>query len=218
MLSINNLNLQHGSKHLFRDVSVQVYPEDRIGLVGVNGTGKSTLLKIMSGLQETDPGTVNRASWFTVAYLPQEIAFSGSGHTLYEEAESAFAEVLTQQRELAEISEQLAVMAATDPRLDSLLRRQGELQHCLEGRDIFTIRPQIERILFGLGFFPGGPEKGGAAFLRRLDHAAAPGQAAPAETLPAPPGRAHQPPGPGLPDLAGGISPAVPGGDHRHLP
>ncbi|MHB8789508.1 MAG: ABC-F family ATP-binding cassette domain-containing protein [Desulfobulbaceae bacterium] len=152
MLSINNLNLQHGSKHLFRDVSVQVYPEDRIGLVGVNGTGKSTLLKIMCGLQETDPGTVNRAAWFTVAYLPQEIIFSGSGHTLYEEAETAFAEVLTQQRELVEISEQLAVMAADDPRLDPLLRRQGELQHCLEGRDVFTIRPQIERILFGLGF------------------------------------------------------------------
>jgi ATP-binding cassette subfamily F protein 3 len=152
MLSINNLNLQHGSKHLFRDVSVQVYPEDRIGLVGVNGTGKSTLLKIMCGLQETDPGTVNRAAWFTVAYLPQEIAFSGSGHTLYEEAETAFAEVLTQQRELAEISEQLAVMGADDPRLDPLLRRQGELQHCLEGRNVFTIRPQIERILFGLGF------------------------------------------------------------------
>ena len=152
MLSINNLNLQHGSKHLFRDVSVQVYPEDRIGLVGVNGTGKSTLLKIMCGLQETDPGTVNRASWFTVAYLPQEIAFSAGGHTLYEEAETAFAEVLAQQRELTEISEQLAVTAATDPRLDGLLRRQGELQHFVEGRDIFSIRPQIERILFGLGF------------------------------------------------------------------
>jgi ATP-binding cassette, subfamily F, member 3 len=152
MLSINNLNLQYGSKHLFRDVSVQVYPEDRIGLAGVNGTGKSTLLKIMCGLQETDPGTVNRASWFTVAYLPQEIAFSGSGHTLYEEAETAFAEVLAQQQELTEISEQLAVMAADDPRLEGLLRRQGELQHFVEGRDFFTIRPQIERILFGLGF------------------------------------------------------------------
>jgi len=152
MLSITNLNLQYGSKHLFRDVSVQVYPEDRIGLVGVNGTGKTTLLKIMCGLQETDPGTLNRASWFSVAYLPQEIAFSGSGHTLYEEAESAFAEVLAQQREMAEISEQLAVMAANDPQLDGLLHRQGELQHCLEGRDVFTIRPQIERILFGLGF------------------------------------------------------------------
>ena len=152
MLSINNLNLQYGSKHLFREVSAQVYPEDRIGLVGVNGTGKSTLLKIMCGLQETDPGTVSRAAWFTVAYLPQEIAFSARGHTLYQEAETAFAEVLSQQRELEEISEQLAVMTATDPRLDSLLRRQGELQHFVEGRDIFSIRPQIERILFGLGF------------------------------------------------------------------
>ena len=70
MLSINDLNLQYGDKHLFKDVAAQVHPEDRIGLIGVNGTGKSTLLKIMCGMQETDPGIVNRASWFTVAYRP----------------------------------------------------------------------------------------------------------------------------------------------------
>jgi len=152
MLTINNLSLQHGSKHLFRDVSVQVHPDDRIGLAGVNGAGKSTLLKIMCGLQETDPGVVNRASWFTVAYLPQEVTATLGSRSLYEEAETAFDEVLQQQRELQEIAERLSVMSSGDPELDKLLQRQGELQHFVEGRDVFTIRPQIERILFGLGF------------------------------------------------------------------
>jgi ATP-binding cassette subfamily F protein 3 len=152
MLSIHNLNLQYGNKHLFRDVSVQVHGQDRIGLAGVNGAGKSTLLKIMCGLHETDPGTVSRAAWFTVAYLPQEVTASLEERTLYEEAESAFDEVLALQKQLDETGEQLAVMSSGDPKLDALLERQGELQHLLEGQDVFRIRSGIERILFGLGF------------------------------------------------------------------
>ena len=96
MLSVNNLSVQYSGKHLFRDVSAQVYPDDRIGLSGVNGTGKSTLLKIMCGQQETDPGVVNRASWFTVAYLPQEVTISLGDWTLYEEAETAFSRSVKQ--------------------------------------------------------------------------------------------------------------------------
>jgi ATP-binding cassette subfamily F protein 3 len=152
MLSINNLSLQYGSKHIFRDVSAQVYDGDRIGLAGVNGTGKSTLLKIMCGELETDPGTVTRASWFTVAYLPQEITIELGRRTLYDEAESAFDEALAHQREFEEIGEQMAGLAENSPELEHLLERQGELQHLLEGHDIFRIRPEIERILFGLGF------------------------------------------------------------------
>jgi ATP-binding cassette, subfamily F, member 3 len=152
MLTINNLNLQYGGKDLFRDVSAQVHPGDRIGLVGVNGAGKSTLLRIMCGLQEADPGVVNRASWFTVAYLPQEVTAALGNRSLYKEAETAFSELLQRQKELREVTEQLAVTTSDDPELDRLLLRQGELQHLVEGHDVFTIRPQIERILFGLGF------------------------------------------------------------------
>ncbi len=152
MLSVTNLSLQYGNKHLFRDLSVQVHPEDRIGLVGVNGTGKSTLLKIICGEQETDPGTVNRASWFTVAYLPQEVTISLGRRTLFEEAETAFADVLRAQADLEAVSEELASVSSDDPRLADLLKRQGGLQQLVEGRDVFTIRPQIERILTGLGF------------------------------------------------------------------
>ena len=152
MLSINGLNLQYGSKHLFREVSVQIHSGDRVGLAGVNGAGKSTLLKIMHGDQDVDPGIVNRASWFTVAYLPQEIGVDLGGRSLFAEAESAFADVLAQQEELTRVGEQLALADAGDPAIDGLLARQGELQHLLEGSDVFRIRPQIERVLFGLGF------------------------------------------------------------------
>jgi len=152
MLSINNLSLQYGSKHIFRDVSVQIHDGDRIGLAGVNGTGKSSLLKIMCGDLETDPGVVSRASWFTVAYLPQEVTIDLGSRTLFDEAESAFDEALAQQQEIEVIGEQLADLDQDSAELAPLLKRQGELQHLLEGHDVFRIRPEIERILFGLGF------------------------------------------------------------------
>ncbi len=152
MLSINNLSLQYGSKHIFRDVSAQVYENDRIGLAGVNGTGKSTLLKIMCNQLETDPGVVTRASWFTVAYLPQEITIDLGSRSLFDEAERAFDEALAHQKEFDEIGQKMAGLAEGDQRIEALLERQGELQHLLEGHDIFRIRPEIERILFGLGF------------------------------------------------------------------
>ncbi len=152
MLSINNLSLQYGAKHVFRDVSTQVHTGERIGLVGVNGTGKSTLLKIMCAQQETDPGIVSRASWFTVAYLPQEITIELGNRSLYGEAESAFDDILARQQELEHIGEQLADLEQDDPKVDELLDRQGELQHMLEGQDVFRMRPEIEKILFGLGF------------------------------------------------------------------
>ena len=152
MLSINNLSLQYGSKHIFRDVSAQIHDGDRIGLAGVNGTGKSTLLKMMCDDLETDPGVVSRASWFTVAYLPQEVTIDLGSRSLFDEAESAFDEALAHQREFEAIGQQLADLDQDSAELAPLLKRQGELQHLLEGHDVFRMRPEIERILFGLGF------------------------------------------------------------------
>ncbi|WP_028578889.1 ATP-binding cassette domain-containing protein [Desulfogranum japonicum] len=152
MLSINDLSLQYGSKHIFRNISAQVHTGDRVGLIGVNGAGKSTLLKIMCREQDVDPGIVSTASWFSVAYLPQEITTDLGERTLYEEAESAFADVLAKEQELQEVGRELSLLDEDDPRIEELLNLQGELQHAVEGCDIFRIRPQIEQILTGLGF------------------------------------------------------------------
>jgi ATP-binding cassette, subfamily F, member 3 len=152
MLSINDLSLQYGDKHIFRNVSAQIHAGDRVGLAGVNGSGKSTLLKIMCGQHEVDPGIVSRAAWFSVAYLPQEVTIELGSRSLFAEAESSFDEVLAQQEELQRVSEQLALCDPDSPEIDALLVRQGDLQHALEGCDVFRIRPQVERVLFGLGF------------------------------------------------------------------
>ena len=155
MLSINDLNLQYGSKPIFRNVAAQIHTGDRVGLAGVNGAGKSTLLRIMCGEQDVDPGIVSRASWFSVAYLPQEVTIDLDGRSLFDEAQSAFDDVLAQQEQLDRVSEELALLDPDSPEIDSLLALQGALQHALEGCDVFRIRPQIERVLFGLGFSAG---------------------------------------------------------------
>ena len=155
MLSINDLNLQYGSKPIFRNVAAQIHTGDRVGLAGVNGAGKSTLLRIMCGEQDVDPGIVSRASWFSVAYLPQEVTIDLDGRSLFDEAQSAFDDVLAQQEQLDRVSEELALLDPDSPEIDGLLALQGDLQHALDGCDVFRIRPQIERVLFGLGFSAG---------------------------------------------------------------
>ena len=152
MITINDLNIQFGDKHLFRQVSARINPDDRIGLVGVNGAGKSTLLKIIAGLTETDAGVLIRAKTATVGYLPQETSAFAAGRTLYQEAESAFAELLAAQQELDVINRQLSTISSTSPESTTLLNRQGELQHLVEHTDVFRIKSTIEKVLQGLGF------------------------------------------------------------------
>jgi ATP-binding cassette subfamily F protein 3 len=153
MLSVNHLDVRFGEKHLFRDISQRVHAGDRIGLIGVNGAGKSTLLKIMAGIAACDDGVITKSKHFTVGYLPQESSALVSENSLYQEAESAFDDLLTIQKEVDFLHEQMT--AASDHGSElfaSMLQRQGELQHQLEGHDIYSIRARVEKVLLGLGF------------------------------------------------------------------
>ncbi|MEE4166977.1 MAG: ABC-F family ATP-binding cassette domain-containing protein [Desulfocapsaceae bacterium] len=152
MLSVNHLDIRYGRKHLFKDVSVVVYPGDRIGLVGVNGAGKSTLMKIMAGETAGDDGVVQQSRHFSVAYLPQESAALLSERSLYDEAESSFQEILTLQEELDTLNQQISTIAPEREEFTELLERQGEIQHQLDNSDIYTIRSRVEKVLHGLGF------------------------------------------------------------------
>ncbi len=152
MLTINNLDIRYGNRHLFNNVSARINNNDRIGLVGVNGAGKSTLLKIISGITETDPGIVNRPKRFSVSYLPQEATALDTGRTIYQEAENAFAEALVLQQGLDEVNRQLAAVNPQNSEFSNLVKLQEELQHRLERIDIFRVQSEIEKILMGLGF------------------------------------------------------------------
>ncbi len=152
MLSVNNLDIRYGEKHLFKNVSVQVYDGNRIGLVGVNGAGKSTLLKIMGGITGSDDGVVNCAKHFTVGYLPQESEPSLAHITLYEEAQKAYKPLLRMQEELDLLNLEIAETDSSSPGFSGLLERQGELQHQLDVSDLYAMRGRIEKVLLGLGF------------------------------------------------------------------
>ncbi len=152
MITINDLSLQYGDKHIFRKISNRINNKDRIGLVGVNGTGKSTLLKMIAGETTTDPGIIKRAKGDSTGYLAQEITGINLEESLYTEAKTAFAHLLKKQDELALIHDKLSRIDADAKEMTELLEQQGNLQHDLDSGDIFSMQSSIEKVLMGLGF------------------------------------------------------------------
>jgi ATP-binding cassette subfamily F protein 3 len=152
MLSLDHIALQFGGRVLFDDLSCMIGPHDRIGLVGSNGTGKTTLLRVITGLVQPDSGTISKAKFVTVGYLPQE-GIAISGRTLYDEAASAFEDVLEVERELEEARLSLTRLLPDSEEHAETLEIFGELQHKLEDLDAFRMKSKVERVLMGLGFF-----------------------------------------------------------------
>jgi len=152
LLSVSNISVQFGSKKLFDDVSFIVNPRDRIGLVGSNGTGKSTLLKVINHLLEPDSGIIAGSKHTTIDYLPQDgIAYSGK--TLYEEVYSGVSDVASVKDEIDDVHKELAEREDKDSEeYHDLVETLGELQHKFEDLDGFKIKSSIEKILMGLGF------------------------------------------------------------------
>ena len=128
-----------------------ISPHDRIGLVGSNGTGKTTLLKIITGLVQPDSGSVSKAKFVTVGYLQQE-GVAVSGRTLFDEAASAFEDVLEIQQELDEAHRSLERLDSQSEEYAEIIEVYGELQHKLEDLDAFRMKSKVERVLMGLGF------------------------------------------------------------------
>jgi ATP-binding cassette subfamily F protein 3 len=151
MLSLEHITLEFGERTLFHDISTTVGPRDRIGLVGSNGTGKTTLLRIISSAPQGEEGTVKKAHYVTVGYLQQE-TIALHGKTLYEEAETAFEDILDTQQKLSEAQDTLADLDSTSEEYADTLEVYGELQHKLEDLDAYRTRSKIERVLNGLGF------------------------------------------------------------------
>ncbi|MCX6136107.1 MAG: ABC-F family ATP-binding cassette domain-containing protein [Ignavibacteriales bacterium] len=151
MLSLDHITMQFGGRYLFSDASFMIGPHDRTGLVGSNGAGKSTLLRIIAGQQTAEEGTISKAKYVTVGYLPQD-GITAAGNTLYKEVETAFEDVLLVQEELEESHAQLATLDPESPEYMDTLEVYGELQHKLEGLDAFRMKSKIEQVLLGLGF------------------------------------------------------------------
>ena len=152
MISIDKLGVEFSATPLFLDASFVVNPKDRIALVGKNGAGKSTMLKIIAGMQEPTYGQVSRQKDITIGYLPQVMVLADS-RTVMEEAETAFAHISEMQERLDKMNEEIA--RRTDYESESYMALIEKFTH---ENDRFTMmggtnyHAELERTLQGLGF------------------------------------------------------------------
>ncbi|GAT62857.1 ATP-binding cassette domain-containing protein [Paludibacter jiangxiensis] len=152
MISVEQLTVEFGGHTLFDSISFLVNPKDRIALVGKNGAGKTTMLRIFAGGQNPTSGRVSVPSDVSIGYLPQHLLPSGN-LTVIEEAETAFAELQQLQAGIDEMSNQLAIRTDYDsPEYQKLIERMThdtERLHMLGGTNF---RAEAEKTLVGLGF------------------------------------------------------------------
>lgn len=152
MISINNLEVEFSAKPLFHDVSFVINDNDRIALTGKNGAGKSTMLKILAGLEPPTGGSVSMPNDVTIGYLPQQMVLADDT-TVAEEARKAFSELQVLKDELKKCENQMALRTDYESEdYAKLLEHFDYLNHRLNIEGAMNMDAEIESTLTGLGF------------------------------------------------------------------
>lgn len=151
MITLKNLSLRYGQRTLYDEATATINTNDRIALVGSNGTGKTTLLKVLNGEPILDSGKIAKAKYATVGYLPQD-GIECRGKPLYEEVESASEDVLQIQANIDQANADLDEMDPCTEEYSETLELLGEWDHRLAELDVDRLKSKIEKVLLGLGF------------------------------------------------------------------
>lgn len=152
MISINNLSVEFSAKSLFDNISYVINPRDKIALVGKNGAGKSTMLKIIAGLQNPTSGSVAVPTDTTIGYLPQQMEVSDT-LTVVEEVRKAFSHLKDMQQRLDALNAQLAERTDYDSdEYHALIDRMTTLTDQLAMESSDNCEAEMEKTLMGLGF------------------------------------------------------------------
>ena len=152
MIAIQNLSVEFSSKSLFDNINYVINKRDRIALVGRNGAGKSTMMKIIAGLQSPTSGTVSKPSDITIGYLPQQMVLSDT-QTLKEEVKKAFEHVNKINARVDELNAEL--LNRTDYESEEYHNLIDRLSHYTELQTMYrsdNCEAEMERTLIGLGF------------------------------------------------------------------
>lgn len=153
LLDARNLVKSYGAHDIFQGVSLSIAHQARIGLVGPNGIGKTTLLRLLSGIERPDAGTIHSARGLEIGYLPQETSMPARRmhelhSSLWDSTLNAFAALLDTERRLSELESAMA-----DPhQAETAMARYGPLQESFESQGGYTFRAEVKRVLSGLGF------------------------------------------------------------------
>ena len=151
MLQASKITKYFGGDTILDGIDLELNPGDRVALVGANGTGKSTLLRILIGELEPDAGKVHLASGCTISYLPQDAGVV-AGRTLHEEMLALFADVTALEDKQRQLEAEMGGLPSESPELMTLVEAHADLHGEFERRGGYTLEAEIGRILYGLGF------------------------------------------------------------------
>lgn len=147
MLSINNLSYYIGGRPLYENASLHIKPKDKIGLIGLNGTGKSTLLKIIAGDFQPSSGEIQKSKDCSIGFLNQDLLSYLSEDSILDVALEAFKATLLLQEQIDEILKKMESDYS-----EEIIHKLADLQERFEAHDGYTIKAKAEEVLEGIGF------------------------------------------------------------------
>jgi ATP-binding cassette subfamily F protein 3 len=151
MIQLNSAGKRYGHKLLFEGADLLITPRDRVGLVGANGTGKSTLLKILAGLESLDYGSLSMAKGISAGYLPQD-GLTLSGRTVFAECMSVFDRLRNMEQEIEHLTARMSEVDHTSAEYEQIADRYHQVEHEFRVHDGYAIEAQVGAVLAGLGF------------------------------------------------------------------
>ena len=151
MIQLSGAGKRYGHKLLFENADWLITPESRIGLVGANGTGKSTVMKILGGSESLDYGAISRAKGISTGYLPQD-GLTMTGRTIFAECMFVFAELHAIEKEMESLTRSMSELDHAGPEYSNVADRYQKLEYEFVARDGYTLEAQVGQVLTGLGF------------------------------------------------------------------
>ena len=151
MLSLQNAGKRFGPRILFLEANWLIRSREKTALVGANGTGKSTIMKVLAGLESLDYGSVQQTRGMSIGYLPQE-GLRLAGRTIFEECLTVFDELRDMEKEIERLAGQLTELDHASPEYDSAAERFSMLQERFHALDGYALDAQVGAVLTGLGF------------------------------------------------------------------
>src|SRR5215472_9912560 len=151
MIQLSGAGKRFGHKLLFEDLDWLITPNDRVGVVGANGTGKSTLLKVLASIESLDYGSIVRTKGITAGYLPQE-GLSLSGRTVFAECMSVFDEIRAMEQELEQLTGRMSELDHASAEYLQVADRFHTLETQFRAHDGYALDAQVGAVLTGLGF------------------------------------------------------------------
>src|SRR5207302_1996065 len=151
MIHLSAAGKRYAHKLLFENVDWLITAQDRVGLVGANGTGKSTMLKILGGLETVDYGSLSITRGISAGYLPQD-GLSLSGQSVFAECMGVFADLRGLEHEMEELTRRMAELDHTSSDYAQVAERFHRIEHEFQTRDGYAIEAKVGTVLAGLGF------------------------------------------------------------------